>query len=124
MADENELTTLDGVVEDIIHKSPDSGYIVLTLDAGGVPEIVVGTLGDIVEGETVKFRGNYVESAKYGRQFKAVTCERTLPRTAPEMRRYIGSGIIRGIGPALAKKIVAAFGTDSLYVMENEPGRH
>lgn len=120
---ENELQELQGTVEDVIYKNAENGYIVITLDVDGAPETAVGTLGDIVEGETIKLRGNYVANAKYGRQFKAVTCERTLPTTAQEIRRYLGSGIIKGVGPALAKKIVAAFGTESLSVIENDPTR-
>lgn len=120
---ETELQILQGTVEEVVYKNADNGYIVITLDVEGAPETAVGTLGDIVEGETIRLRGNYVANAKYGRQFKAVTCERTLPTTAPEIRRYLGSGIIKGVGPALAKKIVAAFGTDSLQIIENDPVR-
>lgn len=120
---ENELQILQGTVEEVLFKNTDNGYIVLTIDADGVPETAVGVLGDIVEGESIKLRGNYVSNTKYGRQFKAVTCERTLPTTATEIRRYLGSGIIKGMGPALAKKIVATFGTDSLSIIENEPSR-
>ena len=123
MANETELQELQGTVEDVVYKNSESGYIVITLDVDGAPETVVGTLGDIVEGETIKLRGNYVANAKYGRQFKAVTCERTLPTTAPEIRRYLGSGVIKGVGPALAKKIVAAFGAESLSIIENDPSR-
>ena len=119
----NELQVLQGVVEDVIHKNSENGYIVITLDAEGSLETVVGTLGDIVEGETIKLRGNYVSNAKYGKQFKAVTCERTLPTTTAEIRRYLGSGVIKGVGPSLAKKIVAAFGEESLHIIENDPKR-
>ncbi len=123
MQGENELQILQGVVEEVIYKNPDNGYIVIALDVDGAPETAVGTLGDIVEGETVKLRGNYIASAKYGRQFKAETCERTLPTTSPEIRRYLGSGIIKGMGPAMAKKIVAVFGEESLDIIENDPMR-
>lgn len=123
MQEENELQILHGVVEEVIYKNPDNGYIVLALDVDGAPETAVGTLGDIVEGETIKLRGNYIASAKYGRQFKAETCERTLPSTVPGIRRYLGSGIIKGVGPAMAKKIVGVFGTESLDIIENDPLR-
>ncbi len=118
-----ELLTISGTAEEIIYKNPDNGYIVLMMDIDGAPETVVGTLGDIVEGESLILRGTYGDSVKYGRQFKAVTCERKLPTTPEEIRRYIGSGIIKGVGPAMAKKIVAAFGEDSLDVIENDPKR-
>ncbi|MBQ9482813.1 MAG: ATP-dependent RecD-like DNA helicase [Ruminiclostridium sp.] len=118
-----EIITITGMAEEIVYKNPDNGYIVITMDIDGAPETVVGTLGDIVEGESLILRGNYIASAKYGRQFKAVTCERKLPTTAEEIRRYLGSGIIKGVGPAMAKKIVHAFGEDSLDIIENDPKR-
>ncbi len=123
MAGENEITTLKGVVEDVVYKNTDNGYIVLTLDVNGAPETAVGVLGDIVEGETIILHGSYVSNSKYGRQFKAETCQRTLPTTTPEIRRYLGSGIIKGMGPAMAKKIVSAFGEESLSIIENDPER-
>ncbi len=106
-----------------MYRNAENGYIVLTLDASGSPETVVGTLGEIVEGESLKLRGSYVANAKYGRQFKAVTCERTLPETKSEIRKYLGSGIIKGVGPSLAKKITDAFGDESFSVIENDPYR-
>ena len=109
MEADNNLEILQGVVEDVVFRNYENGYIVITLDADGSLETAVGNLGDIVEGETIRLRGNYISNAKYGRQFKAVTCERTLPTTPAEIRRYLGSGIIKGVGPALAKKIVSVF---------------
>lgn len=120
---QEELLTISGTVEEIIYKNPDNGYIVLMMNVEGAPETAVGTLGDIVEGESVILRGNYAASVKYGRQFKAITCERKLPTTAEEIRRYLGSGIIKGVGPAMAKKIVHAFGEESLDIIENDPRR-
>ena len=120
-AEKEEILTISGTAEDIIFKNPDNGYIVLTMDIDGSPVTVVGELGDIVEGESLILRGTYGESAKYGRQFKAVTCERKLPETPEEIRRYLGSGIIKGVGPAMAKKIVTAFGDQSLVIIENDP---
>ncbi len=117
------LETICGTAEEIIYKNSENGYIVITLDCEGSPLTAVGNLGDIVEGESLKLTGSYVSNAKYGRQFKAVACERTLPTTAEEIRRYLGSGIIKGVGPAMAKKIVDAYGTESLEIIENDPIR-
>lgn len=115
--------TLTGTVDEVVYKNTENGYIVLTMDVDGAPETVVGTLGDIVEGESLRLHGTYVSNAKYGRQFKAVTCERTLPTTPSEIRKYLGSGIIKGVGPALAKKIVDNFGEQSLQIIESDPIR-
>ncbi len=117
------LEVLSGTVDEVVYKNAENGYIVLTMDVDGAPETVVGSLGDIVEGESLRLHGSYVSNAKYGRQFKAVTCERTLPTTPSEIRKYLGSGIIKGMGPALAKKIVDNFGEQSLAIIESDPIR-
>lgn len=117
------LEVLSGTVDEVVYKNAENGYIVLTMDVDGAPETVVGSLGDIVEGESLRLHGTYVSNAKYGRQFKAVTCERTLPTTPSEIRKYLGSGIIKGMGPALAKKIVDNFGEQSLAIIESDPIR-
>lgn len=114
------LKEIDGTVEEVIYKNADNGYIVLNLDNHGVLIPVVGILGDIVEGEGLSLQGNYIQSPKYGKQFKAETCQRTLPQTKDELIKYLGSGIIKGVGPALAKRIVAAFDMDSLDILEND----
>lgn len=118
-----QVQTISGTVEEIVYKNSENGYIVLVLNCDNSPETVVGTLGDIVEGETLCLHGSYVANAKYGRQFKAVACERTMPTTEEEIRHYLGSGIIKGVGPAMAKKIVAAYGTEALEIIENNPKR-
>jgi exodeoxyribonuclease V alpha subunit len=116
------LVNLTGTVDGVIYKNPSNGYIVLELDCdehGLVP--VVGNLGDIADGEKLSLTGSYIESPKYGKQFKAQTCERMPPVTKSEIRRYLGSGIIRGVGPSMAKKITDKFGEESLDVIQNHP---
>lgn len=120
---DERLVSLSGTVEEVIYRNSENGYIVLNLDCNGSLVAVNGSLGDIVEGEKLTLTGEYVNSAKYGRQFKATICERLLPTTESEIRKYLGSGIIKGIGPAVAKKIVAAFGAESLEIIESTPMR-
>lgn len=111
---------LCGSVEDVIYKNAENGYTVLNLgcEEGLIP--VVGNLGDVNEGERLNLRGGWITSAKYGRQFKAVLCERSLPQTEDEIAAYLGSGVIKGLGPAIAKRIVKAFGTESLDIIDND----
>lgn len=111
---------LSGSVEDVIYKKAETGYIVFNLgcDDGLIP--VVGTLGDINEGERLELRGGWITSPKYGRQFKAVMCERSQPQTEQEITAYLSSGIIKGLGPAIAKRIVGAFGTETLDILDND----
>lgn len=120
---QENLETISGTVEEVIFKNPDNGYIVITIEADSEYLSVVGEMGDIAEGEILELRGTYVNSTKYGRQFKAVSCIRKLPETPEEIKTYLGSGIIKGVGPALAKKIVNAFGDQSLIIIENDPYR-
>lgn len=111
---------LSGSVEDVIYKNADNGYTVINLgcDEGLIP--VVGTLGDVNEGERLDLRGGWITSAKYGRQFKAAMCERSMPVTESEIAAYLGSGVIKGLGPAIAKKIVKLFGIESLDIIDND----
>ncbi len=118
-----ELITIRGDVEEVIFHNPENGYIVFTLDVEDEFVPVFGNLGQVIEGESLVVAGGYVTSAKYGRQFKAEFCERFMPTTLSGIRKYLGSGIVKGLGPAMAKKIVQAFGEDSLYVVENESHR-
>ena len=82
---------LSGSVEDVIYKNADNGYTVINLgcDDGLIP--VVGTLGDVNEGERLNLRGGWITSQKYGRQFKAAMCERSMPQTETEIAAYLGS---------------------------------
>lgn len=116
-----EILTISGMAEDVIYKNPQNGYTVITMDIDGYPVTATGNFGDVTEGESLVLRGNYIMSQKYGRQFQAVSCERKLPSTKTEITRYLGSGIFKGIGPAMAKKIVTAYGEDTLDIIENDP---
>ena len=118
---EENLEKLNGSVDEIVFSNTETGYVVFDLDCNGQIVTVVGELGNISEGERLELTGGFVYNAKYGRQFRAVTCIRTLPTTPMEIRKYLGSGIIKGLGPALAKKIVEHFGSDSLDIIENDP---
>ena len=120
---EEILEKINGSVDAVIFKNLDSGYIVFDLDSGGVMITVVGELGDISEGERLELYGSYTTSSKYGRQFRAVSCTRTPPSTPAEIRKYLGSGIIKGVGPSLAKKIVDNYGDEALDIIENDPLR-
>ena len=118
-----ELSTISGTVEDVVFFNEENGYIVLGLDVGGELVTAVGCMGDVREGESLTLYGEYVNSQKYGRQFKTEIFERALPQTADALRRYLGSGVIAGIGPSLARRIVQAYGEDTVDVLENSPAQ-
>ena len=98
----------------------DNGYTVINLGCDEGLIAVVGNLGDVNEGERLSLRGGWITSPKYGRQFKAAMCERSMPETESEISAYLGSGVIKGLGPAIAKKIVKQFGTEALDIIDND----
>ena len=111
---------LSGSVEDVIYKNADNGYTVINLGCDEGLIAVVGNLGDVNEGERLSLRGGWITSPKYGRQFKAAMCEHSMPETESEISAYLGSGVIKGLGPAIAKKIVKQFGTEALDIIDND----
>lgn len=118
-----QLCHLEGSVDSVIYKNEANGFAVLSLDVGGEPVTVVGELGNVDEGEELRLTGEYINHQKFGSQFKAHLCERALPTSAAAIQRYLASGVIKGIGPVLAKKIVKHFGESTLDILEKEPER-
>lgn len=115
------MQCVTGGVEDVVYYNEDSGYIVLDMDVDGALLTAVGNMGDVREGERLTLYGDYVVNAKYGRQFKVEIFERSLPTDVNAFRKYLGSGVIRGVGPSMAKKIVEAFGEKTQEILENDP---
>jgi len=118
-----ELEIIEGVVENIVFQNDQTGYIVLEIDVAGSLVTAVGELGEIYEGEKLRLSGNFVSHQTYGTQFKATFCERSLPRGANDIFRYLSSGVIRGVGSKTASAIVALFGDNTLEIIEKEPHR-
>lgn len=118
---ENELIHIEGTVETVLFCNEQNGYIVLDLDTGGDYVTVVGELGTIEEGEELRLTGKYVTHPKFGAQFRAEACERKLPATETAILKYLSSGVIKGIGSTLAKRMVEEFGDKALEVIENTP---
>ncbi|MCR5109986.1 MAG: ATP-dependent RecD-like DNA helicase [Ruminococcus sp.] len=120
---EQKLLHVEGTVENVLFKNESNGYTVLDLDAGGELITVVGEIGDIEDGEGLILEGYYDTHRRFGTQFHAEYCERKLPETVVNIEKYLSTGAVKGIGPGLAKKIVAAFGEKTLDIMENDPHR-
>jgi len=121
---------LEGTVERVTYYSEETGYSVLRLKprgqrafAGHEPVTVVGTLPEVNPGESLKLEGAWTRHPTYGRQFRAEHCEQVLPADAEGLKRYLGSGLIKGVGPVTAERIVERFGTDTLRILEEEPLR-
>ncbi|MBP3329353.1 MAG: ATP-dependent RecD-like DNA helicase, partial [Clostridia bacterium] len=120
---EQKTLHIEGTVENVLFKNESNGYVVFDLDSGGELITVVGELGDIADGENLILEGNYVTHKKFGTQFRAEYCEQKLPDTAINIEKYLSSGVIKGIGPKLAEKIVNTFGDGTLEIIEKEPHR-
>ncbi|MEX0940124.1 MAG: ATP-dependent RecD-like DNA helicase [Candidatus Babeliales bacterium] len=115
---------LQGTVDRLLFKSPDSGYCVLILQINDTRSTVVtGSFGSIQAGEQVTLKGSWITHAKFGRQFQATGCIQQLPTTLLGVQKYLGSGLIKGIGKVYAKKLVAKFGTDTLAIIDKNPER-
>ena len=115
--------TIEGYVEHIIYRNQENGYTVANLVAGETEITCVGIFQYLNEGEAIKASGVYKEHPSYGQQFSVSSYEIVIPQDSLAMERYLGSGAIRGIGAALAARIVRHFGDDTLRIIENEPER-
>lgn len=114
---------LRGVVERITYQNAQNGYSVIKCAVKGYADLVtiIGTMPDVHVGSVLYLTGNWKMDAKYGRQFTVDTYEEALPATVYGIEKYLGSGLIKGIGPKFAKRIVNMFGTDTLDIIENSP---
>lgn len=117
------METLRGYIEHIIYRNDENGYTVLNLVADAGEITCVGLFRYADEGECVSLTGEYTEHALYGRQFNVKSYEITPPEDIESITRYLGSGAIKGIGAALAKRIVNEFGEDTFRIIEEDPLR-
>ncbi|MFO0754595.1 MAG: ATP-dependent RecD-like DNA helicase [Thermodesulfovibrionales bacterium] len=114
---------IQGQVERITYTNEENGYTIAKIRAKGHRDLVTiaGSLSSINTGEILTIRGEWFHHPKYGEQIKVLTYESVIPATAVGMEKYLGSGLIKGIGPVMAKRIVARFGAESFAVIENSP---
>ena len=118
-----EMDNITGYVDHIVYQNSDNGYTVMTLVAEGEEVTCVGMCKGLGQGENISAEGEYIEHPVYGRQFKIQTYETVAPTDRAGMERYLGSGAIRGVGEALAARIVKKFGDDTFRLIEEEPER-
>ncbi len=114
--------SLTGVVERLTYHSPESGYSVARLKSSGHKDLVtiVGSFPNIQAGQTLKLVGFWREHPKFGQQFNVTQYQETKPATLTGIEKYLGSGLIKGVGPVTAKRIVAHFGLETLDVIESQ----
>lgn len=121
IANNGEIKEIEGTIEKITYKNTQNGYTVCTLKSGREHITVVGTMPFISIGDSVKFTGDYTVHSIYGEQFNAKSYETVAPKTIAAILRYLSSGIIKGVGPATAERIVEKFGAESLDIIHNTP---
>jgi exodeoxyribonuclease V alpha subunit len=116
---------LRGTVERVTYYNEENGYSVVRLDVRGQRDLVtiVGNLPEVQPGESLQLEGVWATHQQYGRQFKVEHCEQVLPATIEGIKKYLGSGLVRGVGPVTAARIVQRFGADTLRVLDEEPRR-
>lgn len=118
-------TTIEGAVARITYVSEESEYVVARLEVAGRPEpvTIVGTVPSLTPGEMLRVHGRWSHHPKYGEQFRVDRYESVVPATITGIQKYLGSGMIKGIGPVFAKRLVEAFGEGTLKVIEDTPRR-
>ena len=117
------METIRGFIEHIIFRNDANGYTVLNLVSGQDEITCVGFFKTMDQGETIEAEGSYTSHPVYGEQFKIERYQIVEPNDAESIERYLGSGAVKGVGPALAARIVRLFGDDTYRVMEEEPER-
>src|SRR3970040_2676005 len=117
--------TLQGTLERITYVNEENHYVVARLQVPGQRELatIVGNLPSVTPGETLKLTGEWTLHTKYGEQFKVESFETITPATVAGIEKYLGSGLIKGIGPVFARRLVEAFGTETLRIIEEDPSR-
>src|SRR5262249_24459168 len=117
-------TTLQGTISRITYQHPDTHYTVARIEVDGASAVtVVGIIFPVSEGEEIKVTGFWKTHPRYGLQFQVEHWDKIDPATIEGIEKYLGSGLIKGIGPTYAKRLVSAFGLDTLKVLSDEPLR-
>ena len=114
---------IKGEVTEIIYKNEVNGYCIAVFETAEESTTIVGYLPFVNKNDTLEVTGKFVEHQEYGRQFKVETFKKVMPETLDSLERYLANGLIKGIGPATAKKIVDTFGKETINVFKLEPER-
>ena len=119
------MATIQGLLERITYYNEENDFVVAKLHEEGKRELttIVGNLSGITLGESLKLTGRWVQNKKFGEQFQVERFEITVPATLYGIQKYLGSGLIKGIGPIMAERIVKKFGLDTLEIIEKRPNR-
>lgn len=117
------MDTLRGTTAGTLFRNEDNGYSVINVKTREGLITVTGNMPEVMDGETVLMEGMYVDHPQYGRQFKLTSLHIEQPQTLSAIEKYLGSGLIKGVGPSTARLIVATFGKDTLDILSTQPER-
>lgn len=121
----DSFLSIQGEVVSVVYENPENGYVIARLLVPSEPgqATVVGVLGSVAPGESLRLTGEWTEHPKFGRQFKAETCEHVLPASLNGIRRFLESGAVKGIGGKIAERLVSRFGSQVLDILDTDPDR-
>jgi exodeoxyribonuclease V alpha subunit len=120
------VSVFDGVLERVTFANPETGYTIAKVDPGRSASDLVTVVGSLLGaqvGESLRMRGRWTSHPKYGKQFEVHSYTTVLPATVQGIQRYLGSGLIKGIGPVMAERMVGHFGVDIMHIIEDSPDR-
>lgn len=119
------LEEVSGVIEKIAYKNAENDFSVIKIKSGGYKDLItlVGNVSNVSIGSVIRATGTWSMNPKFGRQFNIKICEESLPADVHGIEKYLGSGLIKGIGKSYAKAIVSVFGTETFDIIENSPQR-
>jgi exodeoxyribonuclease V alpha subunit len=117
------MQTISGIIERIIYQNEENDFVVAKLQEKGKKDLttIIGNLSGINPGESLRLSGRWIHNKRFGEQFRVERFEITLPATLHGIQKYLGSGLIKGIGPIMAERIVKKFGLDTLEIIEKTP---
>ncbi len=115
------MTSIEGTVLEVVFRNDENGWTVLSMDFDGLLTTAVGCMPHIHEGEFIRLFGSWSEHKVYGQQFVAKSVETRLPNTAESIKMFLASGLIKGVGEAIAGRIVDRFGEQTFEIIENSP---
>lgn len=116
-----QLIKLTGIIDRFLFQSSDNGFAIFILASGQTSHIVKGYLPSITAGQEVELEGEWCYHQKFGKQFNAKKCINKIPTTITGLKKYLGSGLIKGIGPTYAEKLVNHFGSEILTIIDTDP---
>ncbi len=118
-----DLETIEGTLERISFQNEANGWTVARLHVAGqkAPVTIAGTMPTVHTGETLRLAGSWKQHPQYGRQFQVAQYQALMPGTIPGLKKYLGSGLLKGVGPVWAEHLVDTFGFDTLEVLERSP---